>query len=127
MKSLPSMNVVPGATSIRPVGCFSVTEAMHDQEPSAFRRNAFSGLFTGVSTARSGCLPRAGAARQLLEHVGHDPARREIGHFDGSVDSHQDWNCLSPTVATLDVQDRAGARVQCIVQSEIESLGAVEP
>src|SRR5205823_5294799 len=68
-----------------------------------------------------------GAARQLLEHVGHDSARGEIGHFDRGVDSYQQRHRLAPAVKALNLQGSLCARAECPVQREIETLRAVEP
>src|SRR5688500_1341097 len=87
-------------------------------------------LSTGGSWRRLsepfGSLSGVGAARQLLEHVGHDAAGGEVGRFDGSVDSDQNRHRFAPAIGALDVQGRLRARAQASLHREIEPLRAVE-
>ena len=40
MKGTPGFSMVPGATSMRPMGCSMVMGSMQIQEPSSFRQKA---------------------------------------------------------------------------------------
>lgn len=59
--------------------------------------------------------------QQLFEHIGQDPARREVRGFDGRVDPEYEGHGLAPAVLALDVQDCPLARAQRRTQLQIES------
>src|SRR5690348_10477844 len=88
---------------------------------------SFAAIVPSKSSARTlGFTGQTRSGEQLLEHIGQDTARREVGGLDRGVDPEDQRYGFAPSVRPLDAQGRRLAWVQRRIQLEVEALGAVE-